>query len=76
MFVWVMLFVLIVMLIGSSPSWPHSRGWGYYPTAKIALLLIVFLWWNRRRRPSGAGRTPSACLWCPCLARACGRYFK
>jgi len=43
MFVWIILLVLLVMLIGSAPSWPHSRRWGYRPSGIITLLLIVFL---------------------------------
>lgn len=43
MFIWIILLVLIAVLIGAAPAWPHGRRWGYSPTAIIALLLIVFL---------------------------------
>lgn len=43
MFVWIIFVVLIFMLIGGAPAWPHSKEWGYGPTGIIALLLIVFL---------------------------------
>jgi hypothetical protein len=43
MFIWIILAVLLIMLIGSAPAWPHSRRWGYSPAAIIALLLILFL---------------------------------
>jgi hypothetical protein len=45
---------------------PRRLFWGW----------LMRRWWNMRRWPPGAGRTRSACLWCPCLARACGRYSK
>ena len=35
--------VLVIALIGSFPRWPHSRGWGYYPSGGIGLILIVLL---------------------------------
>ena len=28
----ILLIILILLLIGALPTWPHSRGWGYYPT--------------------------------------------
>jgi Protein of unknown function (DUF3309) len=39
----VLLIVLILVLLGVVPSWPHSRGWGYAPGGFIGLLLIVVL---------------------------------
>lgn len=42
----ILLIVLILMLIGALPSWPHSRGWGYGPSGGIGLLLtiLIILW--------------------------------
>jgi hypothetical protein len=37
----ILIIVLLVMLIGSLPSWPYSAGWGYYPGGGLGLLLIV-----------------------------------
>ena len=37
------LIVLIMMLVGSAPVWPYSRGWGYYPTGGLATLLVIIL---------------------------------
>lgn len=37
----ILLIVLVLLLIGALPSWPHSRGWGYYPSGGLGLLLIV-----------------------------------
>jgi hypothetical protein len=37
----ILLIVLILMLIGVFPAWPHSSGWGYGPVGGIGLVLIV-----------------------------------
>ena len=39
----ILLIVLILMLIGALPSWPHSRNWGYYPSGISGVLLIVII---------------------------------
>jgi hypothetical protein len=39
----ILLIVLILMLIGALPSWPHSRSWGYGPTGGIGLILIILV---------------------------------
>ena len=43
----ILLVLLILMLIGAFPAWPHSKGWGYYPSGGlglvVALLLILLL---------------------------------
>jgi len=39
----ILLVVLILLLIGAIPAWPHSRGWGYYPSGGIGLILIIIL---------------------------------
>jgi hypothetical protein len=41
MFGTILLIVLILLLIGAIPSWPYSRGWGYYPSGGLGLVLIV-----------------------------------
>jgi hypothetical protein len=38
-----LLIVLVFMALGSAPAWPHSRGWGYYPSGGLGLLVIVLL---------------------------------
>jgi len=43
MLFWIFLWVLILLCIGSTPVWPHSRRWGYYPTSGLSFVLIVFL---------------------------------
>jgi hypothetical protein len=39
----VLLIVLILMLFGALPTWPHSRTWGYYPSGGLGLLLVVLI---------------------------------
>ncbi|MBX9936614.1 MAG: DUF3309 domain-containing protein [Burkholderiaceae bacterium] len=38
-----LLIVLILMLIGVVPSWPHSRGWGYGPSGLLSVVVVVIL---------------------------------
>ena len=37
----ILLIILLLLLIGVIPSWPHSRGWGYGPSGLIGLVLVV-----------------------------------
>lgn len=39
----ILIVVLVLMLIGANPRWPHSRQWGYYPSGGLGLVLIVLL---------------------------------
>lgn len=39
----VLLIVLILLLLGAFPTWPHSRGWGYYPSGGLGLILIIVI---------------------------------
>jgi len=39
----ILLIVLILLLIGAIPSWPYSRGWGYFPSGALGLVLVVVL---------------------------------
>ena len=39
----IVLIVLILLLIGAVPSWPHSRGWGYGPSGVLGLVVVVLL---------------------------------
>ncbi|MCG4454745.1 DUF3309 family protein [Pseudomonas sp. SA3-5] len=39
----ILLIVLILMLVGAIPAWPHSRSWGYAPTGGLGLVLIIVL---------------------------------
>jgi len=40
---WILLIVLLLLLLGAAPTWPHSRSWGYYPSGGIGILLIIVL---------------------------------
>jgi len=39
----ILIIVLILLLLGAWPSWPYSRGWGYYPSGLLGVVLIVIL---------------------------------
>jgi len=39
----ILLIILIVLLIGATPAWPYSRGWGYYPSGILGTILVIFL---------------------------------
>jgi hypothetical protein len=39
----ILLIILIIVLIGTLPSWPYSRGWGYYPGGTIGVILIILI---------------------------------
>jgi hypothetical protein len=39
----ILLIVLVLMLLGALPTWPHSRNWGYYPSGGLGLLLVILL---------------------------------
>lgn len=39
----ILLIVLILLLIGAIPAWPHSRSWGYGPSGGLGLVVIIIL---------------------------------
>jgi len=39
----ILLILLILMLLGAMPMWPHSRSWGYYPSGGLGLLAVILL---------------------------------
>jgi len=39
----ILLIILILMLLGSVPSWPHSRNWGYGPSGGLGLVVLILL---------------------------------
>jgi hypothetical protein len=39
----VLVVLLVLMLIGALPTWPHSRNWGYYPTGGLGVALAVLV---------------------------------
>lgn len=39
----ILLVIVVLMLLGAIPTWPHSRGWGYYPSGGIGLILLILI---------------------------------
>jgi len=39
----ILLIIVVLLLIGAIPSWPHSRGWGYGPSGGIGLVLVILI---------------------------------
>jgi hypothetical protein len=39
----ILLIILILVVIGALPTWPHSRSWGYYPSGGVGLILLVLI---------------------------------
>jgi len=39
----ILVVVLILMLLGAIPAWPHSRSWGYYPSGGLGLPLVILV---------------------------------
>jgi hypothetical protein len=39
----ILLIVLILLILGAVPAWPHSKQWGYYPSGGLGLVLLIIL---------------------------------
>jgi hypothetical protein len=39
----ILLVILVLMLVGVLPTWPHSRSWGYAPSGTLGLLVLILL---------------------------------
>ncbi|AZS79701.1 MULTISPECIES: DUF3309 domain-containing protein [Achromobacter] len=39
----ILLIILILLLIGAVPAWPHSKSWGYYPSGLLGIVVIVLI---------------------------------
>ena len=39
----ILIVILVLALIGALPAWPYSRGWGYYPSGGVGLIVLVLL---------------------------------
>lgn len=39
----ILLIVLILLLVGALPTWPHSRSWGYYPSGGLGLVVVILI---------------------------------
>jgi uncharacterized protein DUF3309 len=39
----ILLVLLVLLLLGALPTWPYSRGWGYYPSGGLGLIVVVLI---------------------------------
>jgi len=39
----ILLIIVILLLVGAFPSWPYSRGWGYYPSGILGLIVLILV---------------------------------
>jgi Protein of unknown function (DUF3309) len=39
----ILLVILLLLSVGSLPAWPYSRGWGYYPSGGLGLILVILI---------------------------------
>jgi hypothetical protein len=39
----ILLIVLVLILVGALPSWPHSKSWGYGPSGGIGLIVLIIV---------------------------------
>jgi hypothetical protein len=39
----ILLIILVILLIGATPTCPYSRGWGYYPSGGLGLIIVIVL---------------------------------
>lgn len=39
----ILLILLVLMLVGVLPTWPHSKQWGYYPSGGLGLILLIIV---------------------------------
>ena len=39
----ILLIIVVILILGSLPTWPYSSGWGYYPSGGLGLVLLILL---------------------------------
>jgi hypothetical protein len=39
----ILIILVVILAIGSAPAWPYSRGWGYYPSGLLGLILLILI---------------------------------
>ena len=39
----ILLIILVLLVIGALPTWPHSRNWGYYPSGGVGLVVLILI---------------------------------
>lgn len=39
----ILLIIVLLLTVGAAPAWPYSRGWGYYPSGGLFIILLILL---------------------------------
>jgi hypothetical protein len=39
----ILALIILILLIGAVPAWPYSRGWGYYPSGGLGVVLVIII---------------------------------
>jgi hypothetical protein len=39
----ILIIVVILLVLGTLPTWPHSRQWGYYPSGGLGLIILILI---------------------------------
>jgi hypothetical protein len=39
----ILLIILVLLLLGAIPTWPHSRGWGYWPSGTLGIIVLILV---------------------------------
>jgi hypothetical protein len=39
----ILIIILVLVVVGALPTWPHSRSWGYYPSGGLGLILLILI---------------------------------
>lgn len=39
----ILLIILILLLVGALPAWPHAANWGYWPSGSLGIILVIVL---------------------------------
>jgi Protein of unknown function (DUF3309) len=39
----ILIVILVLALVGALPTWPYSRGWGYYPSGGVGLIVLILI---------------------------------
>ncbi len=39
----ILIVILVLALVGALPTWPYSRGWGYYPSGGVGLIVLILV---------------------------------
>lgn len=39
----ILIIILVLLLVGAAPRWPHSRNWGYFPSGTLGLILLIVI---------------------------------